>query len=75
MSAGTVVDTGIVHPRNYDFFMCAHNGAIVSSLNFEFLTNSKLRVEFIIISNKTVRAVHLNFILYFIISLNHMFFY
>lgn len=28
---GTVVDTGIVHPRNYDFFMCAHNGAIGTS--------------------------------------------
>ncbi|KAL5707869.1 Protein argonaute 16 [Ranunculus cassubicifolius] len=29
--AGTVVDTGIVHPRNYDFYMCAHNGAIGTS--------------------------------------------
>ncbi|KAI3879711.1 hypothetical protein MKW92_019368 [Papaver armeniacum] len=25
--AGTVVDTVIVHPRYYDFYMCAHNGA------------------------------------------------
>ncbi|CAN4103690.1 unnamed protein product [Withania somnifera] len=25
---GTVVDTSIVHPRNYDFFMCAHAGMI-----------------------------------------------
>ncbi|KAI3925531.1 hypothetical protein MKW92_019628, partial [Papaver armeniacum] len=25
--AGTVVDTKIVHPRYYDFYMCAHNGA------------------------------------------------
>ncbi|XP_078168085.1 protein argonaute 16-like [Carex rostrata] len=23
---GTIVDTKVVHPRNYDFFMCAHNG-------------------------------------------------
>ncbi|PIA35479.1 hypothetical protein AQUCO_03500087v1 [Aquilegia coerulea] len=28
---GTVVDTQIVHPRNYDFYMCAHNGAIGTS--------------------------------------------
>jgi hypothetical protein len=28
---GTVVDTGIVHPRQYDFYMCAHAGPIVSS--------------------------------------------
>lgn len=27
---GTVVDTKIVHPRNYDFYMCAHAGMIVS---------------------------------------------
>ncbi|KAG2587973.1 hypothetical protein PVAP13_5NG186481 [Panicum virgatum] len=26
--AGTVVDTGICHPRNYDFYMCAHAGMI-----------------------------------------------
>ncbi|RVW97421.1 Protein argonaute 16 [Vitis vinifera] len=26
---GTVVDTKIVHPRNYDFYMCAHAGMIV----------------------------------------------
>ncbi|XP_066316256.1 protein argonaute 4A-like [Miscanthus floridulus] len=25
---GTVVDTGICHPRNYDFYMCAHAGTI-----------------------------------------------
>ncbi|CAN0900264.1 Protein argonaute 16 [Linum grandiflorum] len=28
---GTVVDTSVVHPRNYDFYMCAHNGAIGTS--------------------------------------------
>ncbi|KAJ4768954.1 Argonaute family protein [Rhynchospora pubera] len=28
---GTVVDTKVVHPRNYDFFMCAHNGMIGTS--------------------------------------------
>ncbi|CAH2059701.1 unnamed protein product [Thlaspi arvense] len=28
--AGTVVDTKIVHPTNYDFYMCAHAGKIVS---------------------------------------------
>ncbi|KAL5716047.1 Protein argonaute 16 [Ranunculus cassubicifolius] len=28
---GTVVDTGIVHPKNYDFYMCAHNGMIGTS--------------------------------------------
>lgn len=27
--AGTVVDTKIVHPRNYDFYMCAQAGLIV----------------------------------------------
>ncbi|PUZ57265.1 hypothetical protein GQ55_5G415900 [Panicum hallii var. hallii] len=26
--AGTVVDTGVCHPRNYDFYMCAHAGMI-----------------------------------------------
>lgn len=25
---GTVVDTEVVHPRNYDFYMCAHGGMI-----------------------------------------------
>lgn len=30
-SPGTVVDTKIVHPRNYDFYMCAHAGMIVCS--------------------------------------------
>ncbi|ONI18322.1 hypothetical protein PRUPE_3G209300 [Prunus persica] len=28
---GTVVDTNIVHPRNYDFYMCAHAGMIGTS--------------------------------------------
>ncbi|KAK7304843.1 hypothetical protein VNO77_42734 [Canavalia gladiata] len=28
---GTVVDTTIVHPRNYDFYMCAHAGMIGTS--------------------------------------------
>ncbi|KAL6626385.1 hypothetical protein ACP70R_030111 [Stipagrostis hirtigluma subsp. patula] len=28
VSPGTVVDTGIYHPRNYDFYMCAHAGMI-----------------------------------------------
>ncbi|KAJ3669410.1 hypothetical protein LUZ60_011360 [Juncus effusus] len=28
---GTVVDTKVVHPRNYDFFMCSHNGMIGTS--------------------------------------------
>lgn len=28
---GTVVDTRIVHPRNYDFYMCAHAGMIGTS--------------------------------------------
>ncbi|KAI3969697.1 hypothetical protein MKX01_020258 [Papaver californicum] len=28
---GTVGDTKVVHPRNYDFYMCAHNGAIGTS--------------------------------------------
>lgn len=27
---GTVVDNKICHPRNYDFYMCAHAGMIVS---------------------------------------------
>ncbi|KAL1205751.1 Protein argonaute 6 [Cardamine amara subsp. amara] len=29
--AGTVVDTKIVHPTNYDFYMCAHAGIIGTS--------------------------------------------
>ncbi|XAR55319.1 hypothetical protein NMG60_11035360 [Bertholletia excelsa] len=29
--AGTVVDTKIVHPRNFDFYMCAHAGMIGTS--------------------------------------------
>ncbi|KAJ0984406.1 hypothetical protein J5N97_002762 [Dioscorea zingiberensis] len=29
--AGTVVDTLVVHPRNYDFYMCAHAGNIGTS--------------------------------------------
>ncbi|KAL2326862.1 hypothetical protein Fmac_020289 [Flemingia macrophylla] len=28
---GTVVDTTITHPRNYDFYMCAHAGSIGTS--------------------------------------------
>jgi eukaryotic translation initiation factor 2C len=28
-STGTVVDTKIVHPRNYDFYMCTHVGMLV----------------------------------------------
>ncbi|ERM95372.1 hypothetical protein AMTR_s00008p00203090 [Amborella trichopoda] len=28
---GTVVDSVICHPRNYDFYMCAHNGPIGTS--------------------------------------------
>ena len=30
-ASGTVVDSGIVHPRQYDFYMCAHAGPIISS--------------------------------------------
>ena len=29
--AGTVVDKGIVHPKQYDFYMCAHAGPIGTS--------------------------------------------
>lgn len=29
---GTVVDTKVVHPRNYDFYMCPQAGMIVSFL-------------------------------------------
>ncbi|XP_010556972.1 PREDICTED: protein argonaute 6 [Tarenaya hassleriana] len=29
--AGTVVDTKVVHPRHYDFYMCAHAGIIGTS--------------------------------------------
>lgn len=32
LSLGTVVDTEIVHPRNYDFYICTHAGMIVSFL-------------------------------------------
>lgn len=28
-TSGTVVDRGIVHPKNYDFYMCAQAGIIV----------------------------------------------
>ncbi|XP_031382181.1 protein argonaute 16 isoform X2 [Punica granatum] len=31
VSPGTVVDTEIVHPRNYDFYMCSHAGSIGTS--------------------------------------------
>jgi hypothetical protein len=27
---GTVIDNKICHPRNYDFYLCAHAGMIVS---------------------------------------------
>lgn len=33
LSVGTVVDTKVVHPKNYDFYMCAHAGMIVSSFS------------------------------------------
>ncbi|KAL0307160.1 UNVERIFIED_CONTAM: protein argonaute 16 [Sesamum radiatum] len=29
--SGTVVDTKIIHPRNYDFYMCSHAGMIGTS--------------------------------------------
>ncbi|KAL6535929.1 Protein argonaute 16 [Orobanche hederae] len=29
--SGTVVDTKVVHPRNYDFYMCSHAGMIGTS--------------------------------------------
>jgi len=35
--AGTVIDNKICHPRNYDFYMCAHAGMIVSSRNILLL--------------------------------------
>jgi hypothetical protein len=28
--AGTVVDSKVCHPKNFDFYMCAHAGMIVS---------------------------------------------
>jgi hypothetical protein len=33
LCAGTVVDKGICHHRNFDFYMCAHAGRIVSGLS------------------------------------------
>jgi eukaryotic translation initiation factor 2C len=30
LSAGTVVDNKVCHPRNFDFYMCSHAGMIVS---------------------------------------------
>lgn len=27
---GTIIDNKICHPRNYDFYLCAHAGMIVS---------------------------------------------
>ena len=33
---GTVVDNKICHPRNYDFYLCAHAGMIVSIHYFFF---------------------------------------
>lgn len=32
LSPGTVVDTEIVHPINYDFYICSHAGMIVRFL-------------------------------------------
>ncbi|RRT76655.1 hypothetical protein B296_00004627 [Ensete ventricosum] len=37
---GTVVDNTVVHPRNYDFYMCAHQGRLVSAL-FHVFMNQK----------------------------------
>ncbi|CAI9106107.1 OLC1v1005175C1 [Oldenlandia corymbosa var. corymbosa] len=28
---GTIIDNKVCHPRNYDFYLCAHNGAIGTS--------------------------------------------
>jgi len=36
LCAGTVIDNKICHPRNYDFYMCAHAGMIVSIQTFLF---------------------------------------
>uniref|UniRef100_A0ACD5VW93 Uncharacterized protein n=1 Tax=Avena sativa TaxID=4498 RepID=A0ACD5VW93_AVESA len=36
LCVGTVVDKGICHPRNFDFYMCAHAGMIVCSLHISF---------------------------------------
>lgn len=30
---GTVIDNGVCHPQNNDFYMCAHAGRIVSFPN------------------------------------------
>ncbi|KAG5545651.1 hypothetical protein RHGRI_017960 [Rhododendron griersonianum] len=38
---GTVVDTNIVHPRNYDFYMCAQAGMIVSLICFSLAAFSE----------------------------------
>ncbi|RZS26872.1 hypothetical protein BHM03_00060278 [Ensete ventricosum] len=35
---GTVVDNTVVHPRNYDFYMCAHQGRLVSALFHVFMS-------------------------------------
>ena len=40
LCVGTVVDKGICHPRNYDFYMCAHAGMIVCYLYLELDCNS-----------------------------------
>ncbi|THU48237.1 hypothetical protein C4D60_Mb09t24110 [Musa balbisiana] len=37
IKARTVVDTTVVHPRNYDFYMYAHGGILVSSLSHMFM--------------------------------------
>lgn len=36
-ASGTVLDNGICHPRNNDFYLCAHAGMIVSSYMHVFL--------------------------------------
>lgn len=33
---GTVVDSGICHPINYDLYMCGHTGRIVSILSMVY---------------------------------------
>lgn len=32
--AGTIIDNKVCHPRNYDFYLCAHAGMIVSLISF-----------------------------------------
>lgn len=47
--SGTVVDTKIVHPTNYDFYMCAHAGIIVS-LDFFNLLRVSLLAAYVYVS-------------------------